>query len=136
MKTESYFRLKHRNVFTTRHGNPKEDRQTIDNRPENLKTSVDCVDSGDGGENRVEIIVTNYQPIKRDMPETVILNSNAVATPLPRHQTHRHHLCYHSHYQIPYHQHILGFQYTLTYNTQSLFSLTKALLINNAQKRI
>jgi hypothetical protein len=68
------------------------------------------------------------------MPETVILISKAVATPRPRHQTHSHHLCYHPRYQIPYHQHILSFQYSLTYNTQSLISLTKTLLINNALK--
>ena len=51
MKKEPFFRLKHRNIFTSRRENPKEDRQTIENRPENLKTSVDCVDSEDGGEN-------------------------------------------------------------------------------------
>jgi len=85
-----------------------------------------------GTRSSVEIIVANYQPVERDMPETVILISNAVTMPRLRHQTHRHHLCYHPHYQIPYHQHILSFQYSLTYNIQSMISLTKALFINNA----
>lgn len=39
-----------------------------------------------GARNSVEVIVTNYQPVERDMPETVILISNAAATPRPRHQ--------------------------------------------------
>jgi hypothetical protein len=50
LKTESFFRPKHRNIVTTRRVNPKENRQTIDTRPENLKTSVDCVGSENGGE--------------------------------------------------------------------------------------
>jgi len=50
LKTEFYFRPKHRNIFTTRCVNPKEDRQVIDSRPDNLKNSVDCVDSEDGNE--------------------------------------------------------------------------------------
>jgi hypothetical protein len=50
LKTEYYFRPKHWNIFITRCVNPKEDRQTIDSRPENLKNSVDCVDSEDGNE--------------------------------------------------------------------------------------
>ena len=102
--------------------------------PWKRETSVDCVDSEDGGKKLRRNNCNKLQPIERDTPETVILISNAVATPHPRHQTHSHHLCYHPRCQIPYHQHILSFQYSLTYNTQSLISLTKVLLINNALK--